>query len=539
MPGERSGMTGRRRAGRVHSAWAAALIAVCTLLLLLQPASAAPNRVEFYRVQTGDTWNRIAVLFAIPIRDIWRANGVTNPALLAEGQRLYIPSTGGAQGSALMTFEIGADVSTLRAAVASGNNVATLLALNGLASAATALGQVVYAPDRRDAVAVAAAGQPRPTIAPTADAPSDAEGEQRPPPPAEGTLVSERMGVQGHFLIADDEQRQRLLDMAAYEASFGWVKQQVRWDEFEWAPGQYSEPMLEALDKFVHDAYQRQMRILLSIAHAPEWARGTDVEDGPPADYNNYYNFVGFIVARYKYMLSAIEVWNEPNLGREWRGGTIGGGEYVQLLAGSYDRIKREYPEGNLIVVSAGLAPTGVNDGITAVDDRVFLRQMYEAGVESYADAIGIHPYSWGNPPSARCCGDWGGAPSHNDHPSFFFLNTIEDYRAIQLEFGGTRPFWATEFGWGTMDGLDLPTPPDAPFFNYVNQEQQGRYIIEAYRMAQSWDFMGPMFLWNLNIAQLPGLDTSQSGYSVLRATESGNPLPRRAFQMVQEMPKS
>lgn len=521
---------------------AVVLIAASLLGVGPTPSHAAPAPMEFYRVQEGDTWGRIAAKFRVPVLLLWRANGVTNPARLKKGQRLFIPSADAEPRGDILVFEVKDDSSTLWAALGSGASLISLLYLNSIASPAEAFGQVLYAPDVSDAVrAIVAAQPPEPASNEDngGDDRDDDDGDDESGPPPEGALIRSRMGIQGHFLIADDELRQQMLDMAAYDIGFGWIKQQVRWDEFEWLRGNYSEEMLQALDKFVHDAYQRDMRILLSIAHAPDWARSTTEEDGPPVDYNDYYNFIGFIVARYKYMLSAIEVWNEPNLGREWRGAPLNGGEYVRLLAGAYDRVKREYPEGNLTVVSAGLAPTGVSDGVNAVDDRTFLRQMYEAGVENYADAIGIHPYGWGNPPWTRCCGDWGGAPSHNDHPTFFFLNTIEDYRAIQAQFGGVHPFWATEFGWGTMDGLDRPVPAEAPFFSYINQGQQGEYIVEAYRMAQEWDFMGPMFLWNFNIAALPDLDSSQSGYSLLQANESGEPYPRQAYEILRDAPKT
>jgi hypothetical protein len=294
--------------------------------------------------------------------------------------------------------------------------------------------------------------------------------------------------------------------------------------------------MLTALDLFVDDAYNRNLRVMLSVAKAPDWTRSTTEEDGPPVDYNTYYEFLKFLVQRYKFKLSAVEIWNEPNLGREWRGAPLSGSEYVRLLAGAYQTVKSAYPEGSIAVVSAGLAPTGVNDGVNAVDDRTYLRQMYQAGVASYADAIGIHPYSWGNPPWTRCCGNWGGAPSHNEHPTFFFLNTIEDYRSIQAEYGDSgRQLWATEFGWGTMDGLDRAFPPDAPFFSYVSADQQAQYILEAYRMAQEWDFMGPMILWNLNIASIPGSDDNQSGYSIMKQDEK----PRPAYERLRDAPKT
>lgn len=512
--------------------WPVMLAVVLALLAMALTLSgtvgAAPEpQADFHIVRPGETWQSIAAQYAVPVQTLWQANGVVNPTLLAEGQRLFIPAAGVRAQSGVLTYTIEPGTLPLWAAIDSGNTLPTLVYLNGFDSPSGTFGAQISAPNRQGTLgAVAEAIPQEPT-----QAPEEEEEEEEPA----GSLAQSQLGIQGHFLIDDDE-RLRLLDRVAYDLEFGWVKQQVRWDEFEYAPDRYSDVMVETLDLFMDDAQNRDLKILLSVVAAPDWARNTTEQDGPPIDYEDYNDFIKWIVLRYKTKLTAIEIWNEPNLGREWRGGTLSGAEYVRLLAGAYQTVKSEYPEGNIQVISAGLAPTGVNDGDNAIDDRQFLRQMYEAGVANYADAIGIHPYSWGNPPWTRCCGDWGGAPSHNDHPSFFFLDTIEDYREIQTGFNDAgRPLWATEFGWGTMDGLNRATPENAPYFDYLNAELQADYIVEAFRMAQDWDFMGPMFLWNLNIASVPNLDMNQSGYSILIDVEH----PRPAFDALEEIPKA
>lgn len=504
------------------------------------PARALPaSQASFYTAQAGDTWASIAASFGIPMRLVWQANGVTNPAALAEGQELFIPASGtGSQP--VVSFNVTSSIATWRASIESGNLLSSLLLVNGVTSPVSVVGQRIDLPNRQDSIrAIAEQGAAPPTAAPATAVPTQVPTDAPPPPTSTpnptDALIRSRMGVQGHFMLEDAALRERLFDMAAYDVGFGWVKQQVRWDLFEYMNDQYSDVMLATLDEVVDDAENRGMNVLLSIAKAPDWARPTTEGDGPPIDHAEYYEFVKDIVQRYKGKVQAVEIWNEPNLRVEWTGAPMHGAEYVRLLEVGYRAVKDAYPEGNVVVVSAGLAPTGVSDGVNAVDDRLYFRQMYEAGVANYADAIGIHPYSWGNPPWTRCCGDWGGAPSHNDHTSFFFLDTIEDYRAIQAEFNDLgRPMWATEFGWGTMDKLGRETPADALFFNYLNEDLQGQYILEAYRMAQDWDFMGPMFLWNFNIAALPNLDPNQSGYSILR----GDNHPRRAFEILRSTPK-
>jgi arabinogalactan endo-1,4-beta-galactosidase len=53
----------------------------------------------------------------------------------------------------------------------------------------------------------------------------------------------------------------------------------------------------------------------------------------------------------------AIEIWNEPNLGREWPEGQISGGNYTNLLRQASAAIKATNP--GTIVISGALAPTG------------------------------------------------------------------------------------------------------------------------------------------------------------------------------------
>jgi hypothetical protein len=492
--------------------------------------SAAPgSQFDLYKVQPGDTGASIAAQHGITTEALWLANGVVNPARLSEGQQLFIPGeTSSHLGTTLSPYQISGDQSIIEAAFQSGNLLSSVLILNGLASPAQGFDQQIYTADMQAVAATVEQATPTP-------AQSQVDAPTPPPAPQEsvpsGAIVEARAGIQLHYSIPND-QLQTLLDMVAYDLEFGWIKVQVDWALTEYIQGHYSVE-LDKLDQFVDSAYNRNRQILLSVAKAPDWARATTENDGPPTDYQTYYDFLRFLIQRYRFKIAAVEIWNEPNLGREWTGSTISGTEYVNLLKGAYETVKRE--DARILVISAGLAPTGVSDGVTSMNDRDYLRQMYEAGVADYADAIGIHPYGWANPPQTRCCNNPDGPPTHNDDPSFFFLNTIEDYRAIQEEYGDSdRQLWATEFGWGTMEGLDLPVPDEQPFIGYMGAVQQAEYDRDAFLIGQQWDFMGPMFLWNLNVATLDGYDTNQGAYSLLVEVDR----PRLAYNVLRDTPR-
>jgi len=270
---------------------------------------------------------------------------------------------------------------------------------------------------------------------------------------------------------------------------------------------------------FVQSAYGLDLRVLVSIAKAPDWARSTTEEDGPPSDPQALAALLTRMLEHIdrdifgKHPVTAIEVWNEPNLRREWNGNPLNGADYMRYFDAAYHAI-RAAPggEGITAVVTAGLAPTGINDGVSAVDDRVYLRQMYQAGLANPAYqniAIGIHPYSAWNAPDAHWCGQAQCSDrGYDNHPSFFFANTIEDYHNIMVEFGDTtRQMWPTEFGWGTYDGLHYSdgtpaqSPEGFPYYDYIDAWDMANYVMRAYEIGQTTPWIGVMFLWNLNFA--------------------------------------
>jgi hypothetical protein len=87
----------------------------------------------------------------------------------------------------------------------------------------------------------------------------------------------------------------------------------------------------------------------------------------------------------------AIEVWNEPNIDREWPTGQVSGESYMRLLRPAYEAIKARNP--STIVISAATAPTGFFGGCKAegCDDDVYYQQLAQAGAANYLDCVGAH----------------------------------------------------------------------------------------------------------------------------------------------------
>ena len=137
----------------------------------------------------------------------------------------------------------------------------------------------------------------------------------------------------------------------------------------------------------------------------------------------------------------------------------------------------------DIVVITAGLAPTG-NTPNVAVNDRTFLQQMYQAGLAGFGDVvIGIHPYSWGNPPDFVCCDNVDGQ-GWDDRPQFFFMNNIRDYSEIIRANGHNVQMWATEFGWATWEGY--PTEAPDPWMAYNSIARSMDYAMRAFQIGQS-----------------------------------------------------
>ncbi len=305
-----------------------------------------------------------------------------------------------------------------------------------------------------------------------------------------------------------------------------WLKVQISWKQLQ--PNNADETTVDfkRLEIYLETANQKGLDILISVAKAPAWARSNQTEDGPPDDPNTLANFINLMMQEFGQHLDAIEVWNEPNLSREWQGQPLNGASYMKLLMPSYnainaysERMKTDPKEPRavpLMIITAGLAPTSDNAEIGARDDRSYLQEIYNAGLGNLPNIyVGIHPYGWGNPPDSTCC-QMSQDRGWDDNPHFFFLDNVNAFHDIMVKNGATSSkLFATEFGYATWDRF--PGDPPQPWMAYNDRMTQGTYLVRAFQMAQSMDFMGPMILWNLNVANKVTISNSDemAAYSI------------------------
>lgn len=206
----------------------------------------------------------------------------------------------------------------------------------------------------------------------------------------------------------------------------------------------------------------------------------------------------------------AIEVWNEPNIDREWPTGQVNGGNYTQLLAKAYNAIKAANP--GTLVISAALAPTGfwgaAGCGPDGCNDDVFLSQMASAGAANYMDCVGAHHNSGATSPSAT-----SGHPAAYHH-SWYFLPTLNLYYNA---FGGARKVCFTEFGYLSDDGFPSleSTAPAFAWASNVTVEQQAAWLAEAASISGNSGKVRLMIIWNVNFTNY-GSDP-MAGYAIIR----------------------
>ena len=206
----------------------------------------------------------------------------------------------------------------------------------------------------------------------------------------------------------------------------------------------------------------------------------------------------------------AIEIWNEPNIDREWPTGQVNGANYTQLLAKAYNAIKGANP--GTMVISAAPAPTGFWGAAGCTDngcnDDVFLHQMAAAGAANYMDCVGAHHNAGTTSPSVS-----SGRPEGN-HYSWYFLPTLNLYYGA---FGGARKVCFTELGYLSPEGYPslASTAPGFAWAENTTVAQQAQWLAEAASISGNSGKVRLMIVFNIDFDYY-GSDP-QAGYAIIR----------------------
>lgn len=251
-------------------------------------------------------------------------------------------------------------------------------------------------------------------------------------------------------------------------------------DLFPWA---YVQPRSRygfdwaGADMVIGHARRQGLTVVARLDIVPQWARPPRTSDRYlDADYYlDYADYVAAFLRRYRPQgVRHVIIWNEPNLAFEWGQRPPDPTAYAALLAVVYPRAKAAAPDA--IVIAGALSPgADLGGGAERIGDLRYLQALYQAGAAPYFDMWAVHTYGGKLPPEA--------APMPEE-ANFRRVEVIRD--ALRTAGDGHKPLIITEGGWN-----DHPRWAAA-----VRPSQRLRWTVAAYAMAQQWDWLEAMCLW-------------------------------------------
>lgn len=330
-------------------------------------------------------------------------------------------------------------------------------------------------------------GQP-PAGEPTAVPPNESGGQQPPASPPEISAPPSAANVRGFELGGQINDFDPGALQAMRSAGMTWIKKQAKEGD-------------GAAFGYISAAKGNGFKILLSVIGNKEAVTDPSYQDA-------YAGFVGQLAAA---GADAIEVWNEQNIDREWKAGSIDPSIYVQLLAKSYAAIKSNNPA--TIVITGAPAPTGAEAafGLDRVwnDDR-YATGMARAGAARYADCIGLHYNEGIVSPNQR-----SGDPRGDNYPTRYYDGQVA--RGLN-PFGGKKGCF-TELGYLSPEGYG-PLPGGFAWAANTTIQQHATWLAQAAQRAANSGKIRLMIVFNVNFNYYGG-DDPQAGYAMIRADGS------------------
>jgi len=211
-------------------------------------------------------------------------------------------------------------------------------------------------------------------------------------------------------------------------------------------------------ERFAEEYTRRGLMMLPVLGHTPPWARKKIEEvlhwrQGrvPPANLDDWSNYVRTVVSRFKGKVKEWEIWNEPNISVFFAGTTR---DYFDILKAAYKACKTADPECRVF----GCSTAGLNDKVFQ-----WLEELFKLGALDYMDGISIHPYRFRELPEEKLADD------------------IRKLIALMKKYGEERDIYYTEFGWpSTEDKRGF-----VPWFSGVTNEPSE--LNQAQMLVRSW----------------------------------------------------
>ena len=294
--------------------------------------------------------------------------------------------------------------------------------------------------------------------------------------------------------------KEKTFEMAR-NAGIVWIKQHFPWELIEQSQkGNFYDQVWQVsawqrFDEIVDLAEEFDLKLIVRVDRSPLWAQKPDAQpEWPPAKFEDYGDFMAVLAERYKGRISHYQLWNEPNLAREWGSAPDPKG-YVDLLRVGYERLKEVDPD--IKVLTAPLAIT-LERSPRAMVELDYLDQMYQHGAFDYFDIMSANAYGLEYPPTAE------------PDPDVLNFRRVELLREVMERNGDTnKAIWFNEYGWNASPA-DMPA--DKLIWRRVKEEEQAEWTVEGVKYGRSnWPWAGVFCIWYLR--QVGDIPPSSSEY--------------------------
>ena len=281
------------------------------------------------------------------------------------------------------------------------------------------------------------------------------------------------------------------------KVGFQWVRITASWHRIQSSKnGRYD---WQDIDDAVALAKKYNLKVLMQISGAPEWATGADklsaaeknalnarkiwvASFAPLQQYDNdFSNFVNALVKRYASQgVIDYEFWNEPGNPEFWHD-TIQNPRpnpehYTHLLKIAYTAAHNAHNDVN--VMAGGMTVGNSNSSTGYIGPMEFLERMYRYGAKGYFDGVSHHPYGI----YARAFRDNGWANMIGDVVApGSGEKTL--YQIMSENGDGNKKIWPSEVG------LDAAYPG-------VDETKQANVISQILGWYQKSDIFGPLILY-------------------------------------------
>lgn len=283
---------------------------------------------------------------------------------------------------------------------------------------------------------------------------------------------------------ADDAEMNRQFDLLS-AMNVKLVRFDFDWSAIEGVKGKFDWSFT---DRMVRVASAHNMKVLALLTYSPIWTRppGT-TSHVPPTNVADFATFARTAAQRYFPLgVDRWEIWNEPNISDFWQP-TPNIDQYGALFRAANTAVRDIDPQA--MVLTGGLTRGTTSEDRKRISQTEFINGLYANGSAQLAGAIAIHPYSF---PTLPAVGGPAAAGRFADLPAV---------HAVMDRWGdGGKKIWATEFG--------APTGTDD---EAMTEADQAKSFVQAEQMAQAWDWMGPVIIFELRDHGTDRSDTEQN----------------------------